>query len=220
MVTTRGDVKENSAEGVEMRFRQRTSFDFVFALVFLVILHGFSAIKVLVILAGNYAIAKGMPRRYVPVGTWVFNICTLFANEVCSGYRFGYVARLMTGTLGIDRKNMVVDLPAVVRLGEWMDGFGGLMGRWEILFNITVLRLVSFSLDYYWSLDGRNTVGGVVEVCFFRCVHPVREMLTRIRRRTSTCPTSLSETGLPCRLKRVITASGTMSGMRFMRRCI
>lgn len=163
MVTTRGDVKENSAEGVEMRFRQRTSFDFVFALVFLVILHGFSAIKVLVILAGNYAIAKGMPRRYVPVGTWVFNICTLFANEVCSGYRFGYVARLMTGTLGIDRKNMVVDLPAVVRLGEWMDGFGGLMGRWEILFNITVLRLVSFSLDYYWSLDGRNTVGGVVE---------------------------------------------------------
>ncbi|KAK4195094.1 MBOAT, membrane-bound O-acyltransferase family-domain-containing protein [Triangularia verruculosa] len=152
-VTGSKSVKENSAEGVEMRFRQRTGFDYVFALVFLVILHGFSAVKVLVILGLNYGVGKSMPRRYIPAATWVFNICTLFANELCSGYRFGYIARLLTGTLGLDEKNLSVDLPALVRLGQWMDGFGGLMGRWEILFNITVLRLVSFNLDYYWSLD-------------------------------------------------------------------
>ncbi|KAK0673351.1 putative glycerol transporter protein [Cercophora samala] len=161
-----GDVKEGTTakEGVvERRFRQRTSFDFVFALVFLVVLHGFSAIKVLMILGGNYLLAKGLPRRYIPAGAWVYNICTLFANEVCSGYKFGYVARLLTGTLGVDGRNVSVDLPGLVRLGEWMDGFGGLMGRWEILFNITVLRLVSFSLDYYWSLDRGTTVGEVME---------------------------------------------------------
>lgn len=29
------------------------------------------------------------------------------------------------------------------------------MSRWEVLFNITILRLISFNLDYHWSLkDG------------------------------------------------------------------
>ncbi|KAI9854879.1 MAG: glycerol transporter, partial [Pleopsidium flavum] len=40
--------------------------------------------------------------------------------------------------------------------GTWLDAYGGLIPRWEILFNITVLRLVSFNLDYYWSLDRRG----------------------------------------------------------------
>ncbi|KAK0729264.1 MBOAT, membrane-bound O-acyltransferase family-domain-containing protein [Apiosordaria backusii] len=155
-----GNVRENSAEGVEVRFRQRTGFDYAFAILFLVVLHGFSAVKVMVILGLNYAVGKGLPRGYVPVGTWVFNICVLFANEICSGYRFGYVARLLTGTLG-QEGSISGDVPGLVRLGVWMDGFGGLMGRWEILFNITVLRLVSFNLDYYWSLDRR--VGEGVE---------------------------------------------------------
>ncbi|KAK4181738.1 putative glycerol transporter protein [Triangularia setosa] len=160
-VTMNKNVGENSAEGAEMKLRQRTSFDYAFALLFLMILHGFSAIKVLTILGLNYTVAKSLPRRYIPAATWVFNICTLFANELCSGYKFGYIARLLTGTLGLDERNMSVDLPGLVRLGEWMDGFGGLMGRWEILFNITVLRLVSFNLDYYWSLD--RSAGEVVE---------------------------------------------------------
>lgn len=124
------------------------------------------------------------------------------------------------GMLGIDRKNMVVDLLVVVRLGEWMDGFGGLMGRWEILFNIIVLRLVSFSLDYYWSLDGRNMVGGVVEVCFVCCVYFVREMLICIRRRILICLIFLSEIGLFCWFKRVIMVLGIMLGMWFMCCCI
>jgi hypothetical protein len=34
-----------------------------------------------------------------------------------------------------------------------MDDHGGLIPRWEVLFNITILRLISFNLDYYWSLN-------------------------------------------------------------------
>lgn len=45
---------------------------------------------------------------------------------------------------------------------EWVDGYGGILSRWEILFNLTVLRLISFNLDYYWSLDRRG--GDPIEV--------------------------------------------------------
>lgn len=37
--------------------------------------------------------------------------------------------------------------------GDFMDDHGGLIPRWEVLFNITILRLISFNLDYYWSLN-------------------------------------------------------------------
>lgn len=55
----------------------------------LVGLHGTSALKILLILCLNYAIAvfsKGSTSG--PMLTWVFNILTLFANERNAGYRF------------------------------------------------------------------------------------------------------------------------------------
>ncbi|KAL2130272.1 hypothetical protein VTI74DRAFT_6689 [Chaetomium olivicolor] len=135
--------RANTPEAAEARLRQRTSFDYAFALLYLVILHGFSALKILVILAVNYQLATRLPRSKIPVATWLFNICTLFANELCDGYKFRDIALLMT------------ENPTLINAGRWLDSHGGLMGRWEILFNITVLRLVSFNLDYYWSLDRR-----------------------------------------------------------------
>jgi hypothetical protein len=59
--------------------------------------------------------------------------------------------------------------PTVSEKGEWsrnfghtLDSYGGLMARWEVLFNFTVLRLISFNLDYYWSLNSK--VGSPLEV--------------------------------------------------------
>lgn len=143
-----------SPEAAEARLRQRTSFDYAFALLYLVVLHGFSAAKILLILAVNYKLATGLPRKYIPAATWVFNICILFANELCEGYKFRDIALLVSGAPGRD---LVTDPSALVKLGEWLDSYGGLMARWEILFNITVLRLISFNLDYYWSLDRRSS---------------------------------------------------------------
>ncbi|PHH82622.1 hypothetical protein CDD82_5348 [Ophiocordyceps australis] len=122
------------------RLEQRASFDFFFGLVFLFALHGVSAAKVLAILRINYLIATRVPQRYMPAATWIFNVATLFANELCQGYSLAVLARrLAPGS-------------ALVRWGEWLDGHGGLVPRWEVLFNITILRLISFNLDYYWSL--------------------------------------------------------------------
>ncbi|KAJ9149715.1 Glycerol uptake protein 1 [Coniochaeta hoffmannii] len=151
--TTNGSPRLTGPEAADARLNQRISFDYTFALLFLVILHGFSAIKVLIILYINYRIATGLPKRYVPVATWVFNIGTLFANELFEGYKFHDIATLFSSTPKID---LVSDQAALIRFGNWLDSYGGLMSRWEILFNITILRLISFNLDYYWSLDRRS----------------------------------------------------------------
>jgi hypothetical protein len=135
-----------------VRFNSRITFDLIFALVFITVLHGFSALKILIILYINFNIATMLPRRYIPATTWVFNIATLFANELAHGYPFSDLAQAM--------------LPSFTNAGEWgksMDSYGGLLPRWEILFNFTVLRMISFNMDYYWSLN-QDRAGSPVEV--------------------------------------------------------
>jgi protein-cysteine N-palmitoyltransferase HHAT len=123
-------------------------------------LHGFSAIKVLAILWVNFKIGTTLPRRYVPVTTWVFNVGILFANELCEGYRFQAAAQLFSATTvsGTDDHK-----GGLVALGAWLDSYGGLQPRWEVLFNITILRLISFNMDRYWAQEPRGA--SPVEVC-------------------------------------------------------
>ncbi len=140
-------------EAGEARLEQRTSFDFAFAIFFLIILHGFSAAKVLLILYANYKLVMSLPRRHIPIATWVFNVGILFANELSQGYKFRRLAELLVGGPALD---VVSDEGMLLKFGSWLDHHGGLNPRWEILFNITILRLISFNLDYYWSLDRRG----------------------------------------------------------------
>ncbi|KAH1495364.1 hypothetical protein LV164_002185 [Aspergillus fumigatus] len=130
----------------DARLDRRVRFDYYFALVFITALHGVSAIKVLVILYLNYKIAKSLPRKYIPAATWIFNISALFSNELCAGYPLERVATFFAAGGGGGE-------PSLVQWAKYIDGFGGLIPRWEILFNLTVLRLISFNMDYYWSLD-------------------------------------------------------------------
>ncbi|KAH9903811.1 MBOAT-domain-containing protein [Xylariomycetidae sp. FL2044] len=141
-------------EEADERLNQRASFDFGFAILYLVALHGFSASKVLALLYINYRLATTLPRRYIPVTSWVFNVGTLFANELCQGYRFANIAAFIAGS-GFGSSSIDGE-STLISWGQWLDSYGGLMSRWEVLFNITVLRLISFNLDYYWSLDRRS----------------------------------------------------------------
>jgi len=101
-----------------------------FAVLFLIGLHGTSVIKILIILTINYIIAKSCRgSRWGPTFTWVFNALVLFANERYNGYRYGEL------------------LPAL----HLLDSYQGFYPRWHISFNITMLRLVSFNMDYYWA---------------------------------------------------------------------
>jgi hypothetical protein len=160
------------AAGGDARLANRISFDFYFALIFITALHGASATKVLAILFANYNIAKALPRKYIPAATWVFNIATLFANELCGGYPLARVAAFWTSA---------ADDSALLQWARNIDSFGGLMPRWEILFNITTLRLISFNMDYYWSLDYPSA--SPIEVS----LHPYeyRILLMAIRRNNS-----------------------------------
>lgn len=146
-----GNGKRSPVETAGARFQQRVSFDYAFGIVYLIGLHGFSAFKVLAILYANYQIGKNLPRKYIPAVTWMFNICVLFANELCDGYKFKRIAALISPP---PTHYSVGDVdPALVRWGAWLDSWGGLQPRWEILFNITILRLISYNMDYYWSGD-------------------------------------------------------------------
>ena len=143
-----------SAQIADARLNQRASFDLWFSFLFLAALHGFSALKIFTILYLNYKIAKSIRREYIPVASWVFNISMLFANELCRGYRYADIAAFVLPWSGSTANN---------DWGKWLDSYGGLIPRWEVLFNITVLRLISFNLDYYWSLGQGSS--STIEVC-------------------------------------------------------
>ncbi|KAG6112060.1 hypothetical protein E4U13_004470 [Claviceps humidiphila] len=138
------------------RLEQRASFDFAFAILFLIILHGISAVKVFAILYLNFQLGRKIPRRYVPVATWVFNIATLFANELCAGYHLRDMASHISPPLAGKEPGELRDSP-LMQTGAWLDSFGGIHARWEVLFNITILRLISYNMDYYWSLDNKRS---------------------------------------------------------------
>ncbi|KAH6656950.1 putative glycerol: H+ symporter [Truncatella angustata] len=152
-IASRASTTRPTLEEADRRLNQRTSFDFAFAIIFLLALHGISAFKILAILYINYQIATTVPRKSIPLATWAFNIGTLFANELFSGYRLAQLAAFIVHPEGRGR---VAPQSNLVEWGVWLDSYGGIMTRWEILFNITVLRLISFNLDYYWSLDRRS----------------------------------------------------------------
>ncbi|KAI0151643.1 putative glycerol:H+ symporter [Xylariaceae sp. FL1272] len=154
-VHTNPNTSRPTPEEADQRLNQRASFDFGFAIIFLSALHGFSAFKVLFILYLNYQIATALPRKSVPAATWVFNVGTLFANELCKGYPFEKIAMFLSIVVSAgftDGSN-----GSLASWGRWLDGYGGLMSRWDILFNLTVLRMISFNLDHYWSLDRRSS---------------------------------------------------------------
>ncbi|EIN03983.1 MBOAT-domain-containing protein [Punctularia strigosozonata HHB-11173 SS5] len=105
-------------------------FYLVFSALFLLGLHGASALKILVILFVNYVIGKNSKgAKWGPVLTWLFNGGVLFANEWNGGYRFGAIH------------------PSL----EVLDTFYGIYPRWHLSFNITMLRLVSFNMDHHWA---------------------------------------------------------------------
>lgn len=168
------------ADKADSRLRRRTRFDFYFALLFILALHGVSAIKILFILYINYKIAKGLPRAYIPAATWAFNIGTLFSNELCHGYPFERIGAILASGIGASGKKNDLML-----LGRRLDSFGGLIPRWEILFNITVLRLISFNMDYYWSLGYQVPKSQVSFDCLLIFSAAMLEVLTVPRRRKS-----------------------------------
>ncbi|KAJ9609206.1 glycerol transporter [Cladophialophora chaetospira] len=141
----------SSQAAADTRLQNRLAFDFVSALIYVTALNGFSVLKILLILLINYKIGTALPRNAIPVTTWVFNIGVLFANELAQGYRYSVMSEAL-----------VPFFPGIGDWGKILDSYGGLQPRWEVLFNLTVLRMISFNFDYYWSPD-RSRAGSPLE---------------------------------------------------------
>lgn len=157
--TTSGRIGQPGGAAGDARLEQRTSFDSVFALIFLTALHGFSVFKVVLILYINYSLATKLPKKYVVAATWIFAVGTLFANEIFNGYPYAKIEKFLMPWAS---QGSLQGGGVKLSWGSWLDDYSGIMPRWAILFNLTVLRLVSFNLDYYWSLDHR--AGSPLEV--------------------------------------------------------
>lgn len=153
-VRSRDQAPRPAFEEAEARLQLRASFDFAWSLKFMFLLHGVSAFKIFAILFLNYKVATALPRRYVPLATWIFNIGILFSNELCEGYKFEHIAGRLTGQPSGGYISSADT--SWVAYGRRLDNYGGIMNRWHILFNITILRLISFNLDYYWSQDRKS----------------------------------------------------------------
>ena len=154
-------VSERQILEADVRLERRITFDIYFAAIYLLALHGLSALKILLILAINYKLATSLSKSYVPIATWTFNIGILFANEIFQGFPYAEIARFFEPWAGMMTKSTVED--TTINWGSLLDSYGGLIPRWEVLFNITILRLISFNLDYYWQSNQSNN--SALEVC-------------------------------------------------------
>lgn len=146
----------------DTRLHQRTSFDIIFSILLISALHGISAVKILLILIINFSLATQLPKKYVPAATWIFNVGLLFANELFDGYPLANVAKVFLPWSTTPGSS--IGSEPNMNWGAMLDSYGGLLPRWGVLFKITVLRLISFNLDYCWSLD--RSQGSPVEVFY------------------------------------------------------
>lgn len=134
-----------------VRAKTRVAYDLIFAVLFMIVLHGVSAPKILLILYVNFTVATRLPTSAVPLATWAFNMTILFANELCHGYPYSWLAEYVPFGTAPNGAKLYVDV------GQRLDSYGGLVSQWQVLFKITILRLISFNLDYYWSIKNGGT---------------------------------------------------------------
>ncbi|KAJ2906379.1 glycerol transporter, partial [Coemansia aciculifera] len=110
-------------------------FPLLFATAFVVGLSGVSTVFILAITFGNYMLAKRLGGwRWAPAVFWAYNMAVLFANEYYKGYEFAHMAASLA----------------------WLDEWRGVLRRWDITFNITMLRMMSFAMDYHWRVRQEN----------------------------------------------------------------
>ncbi|GFZ47191.1 Glycerol uptake protein 1 [Saitozyma sp. JCM 24511] len=110
----------------------RAIFITIFAALMLIILHGISALKIFAILYGNFVLAR-WPKPPAVAKVWPAlviggNMILLFLNERYDGYKLGQLHAIF----------------------DSLDAMGGILPRWHVSFNITMLRIVSFACDYHW----------------------------------------------------------------------
>ncbi|EPZ34993.1 Membrane bound O-acyl transferase, MBOAT domain-containing protein [Rozella allomycis CSF55] len=117
-----------SLSSVMFKNTKRNTFYLFVSGIFLFILHEFGAAMILLLVSINYIIAKKFNRtKFNPALTWILNILYLCLMEYAENI---LVPRFSVG------------LPLV-----------GSVRRWPVYFKVTLLRMISFNIDYYKSFS-------------------------------------------------------------------
>ena len=108
----------------------RQTWSLLFSCAFLLILIGASFIKVLILVSIAYGISYSLgTKKSGIVLVWGYCILILFLNYWFQGYRFESLHSSL----------------------KWLDKLQGVGFRWYVVFNFTILRVISFSMDRYWA---------------------------------------------------------------------
>lgn len=112
-------------------------FDMIFGLFFLFIAHGFNSIRILIHMMVMFTIVHlfKRQRKLATCLTWTYGIATLFINDNFRNLPLGNLLPLLKP---IDLLN-----------------FKGIIARWDVFFNFTLLRLISYNLDYLERWDNQ-----------------------------------------------------------------
>eukprot|EP01094_Clydonella_sp_ATCC50884_P008938 TRINITY_DN1847_c0_g1_i1.p1 TRINITY_DN1847_c0_g1~~TRINITY_DN1847_c0_g1_i1.p1 ORF type:complete len:575 (-),score=123.15 TRINITY_DN1847_c0_g1_i1:98-1822(-) len=119
----------------ERRVRLKGVLYALASIVTLAALHRNGAVWLLLLAACNYFVARSLAgTRYLVPATWLFALGTMFL---------------------VHHKNEYFSLGWLIPSLSAFDEYAQVM-RWHTMYNLMVLRLISFNLDHHWSLDDRG----------------------------------------------------------------
>lgn len=107
---------------------KRTTFDLVVGILYLLALHGTNVVKIALHVSVMYILATQVENtRHARIALWVYGVLTLFLNDKL--------------------RNVALHIDAIDH------GFHGVVERWDVFYNFTLLRMLSFGLDYLEKRD-------------------------------------------------------------------
>ncbi|GAM17403.1 hypothetical protein SAMD00019534_005780 [Acytostelium subglobosum LB1] len=117
----------------------RLLYYIIASLLFLLFVHGSSTIIIVAIALSNFGISRFFARSsLLPLVTWAFNGFILWTSYIYSGYQFSSLAILGS-------------------YGPLLDSYHGSLA-WETYFKMSMLRFISYNMDYYWMMMKRPVV--------------------------------------------------------------
>ncbi|GCE99781.1 glycerol transporter [Zygosaccharomyces mellis] len=104
-------------------------FDFVFGVLFVVAAFGVNCLKYFAEILATFAVGNAFKfnPRWAILISWAFGVSLLFFNDKYSGYSYGSISP---------------------RLSYLDSQFKGLIPRWDVFFNFTLLKMLSYNLDF------------------------------------------------------------------------
>lgn len=104
----------------------------VFSLCFLFVLYGTHLIKIILTVSFAYLITKNTRGSILnPILIWIYSLTILFLSDRYHNFKFGSVMNILS----------------------FLDDMGGLQPSWWGPFNFLILKMISFSMDYYYRFD-------------------------------------------------------------------